>query len=588
MAEESLNLLARFKRHHIYRVATIYAIAAWVIIQLANSVFPDFGAPRASVRLVIVVLLSGFPVVLMFAWLLIRPVDPAKLAHWQKRRWRLGLLLTAAVILFVSVSGAYIWEVTSQAALRTAVAPAPASAAVFQPPSNTIAVLPFRNLDDSSMGYLSDGLTQELTDDLSQLPGLQVISWQTMQAYRNTKLSVREIGKHLNVAYILTGNVMREGDRLRVSSALASSVTSNQVWSAQYDQAFKDVFAMQDNISKAIVGVMQIKLTGTDQLVTIATQNPQAHDAYLRGKAAFELRTATGLRTAIKQFQHAIKLDPQYAEAYAALARVYNTLPEVTYLPLQEANDKAVRAVQQALRINPNLAAAHAVLANIYLSEHKLDQAKTELLRTLALDPNNASAHYSYGVMLPLSEALNQYQQAALLDPGNWAAQQNLGTTYAELGKPELALQAYQAARALSPDNIETPLEIAFLYHTQSRHDDAVNALRSVKPKNKADARILNVSLLAYEALQDPSLRSRALVTLKKLGREKNSAFFHYYVATAYIVLGEDQLAIQQIELFCSSAPDTCNDIAVDNHYTSLHGNQQFQALAARYGLKHL
>lgn len=587
MADESLSLLARFKRHHIYRVATIYAIAAWVIIQLANGVFPDFGMPRTSVRIVIVVLLLGFPAVLMFAWLLIKPVDPEKLVRWQKRRWRLGLLLTAIVILFVGISGTYIWRVTSQAALQTPPI-ASATTAIFTPPLNTIAVLPFRNLGVSSMQYLSDGLTQELTDDFSRFPGLQVIAWQTMQSYRDSNLSAQDIGRQLNVAYILTGSVMREGDRLRASAALANTITGNQVWSSRYDQDFKDVFAMQDSISKAIAGVMQLKVASSTQLVAPATQSSQAHDAYLHGKAAFALRTAASLRKALKQFQRAVKLDPRFAEAYAQLAAVYSTLPEVTYMPLPEANAKAVQAAQQALAINPNLAAAHAVLANIYISEHKIDKAKAELLQTLALDPNNAAAHASYGFLLPISEALSQYQQAAVLDPGNWAAQMDLGTTYAELGNNDQALQAFQAAQTLSPGNIDAPLEIAFLYHTQSKHTEAANSLRSAKPSSSDDARILNASLLAYEASQNPALKTKAMNVLGKLGSGKNSAFFHYYVATAYIVLGEDHLAIQQIDQFCSSAPDTCNDIAVDNHFTALHGNPQFQALVSRYGLKHL
>lgn len=589
MAEESQSLLARFKRHHVYRVATIYAIAAWIIIQLANGIFPDFGMPRTGVRVVIVALLLGFPVVLMFAWLLIKPVDPEKLIRWQKRRWRLGLLMTAIVILLVAVSGTYLWKATSRATMQAAPSLASATPAVFTPLLNTIAVLPFQNLsNDPKQQYLSDGLTQELTDDLSQFPGLQVIAWQTMQGYRNTTLSVNEIGKQLNVAYILTGSVIRDGDQLRASAALANTMTGNQVWSSRYDQAFKDVFVMQDNISKAIVDVMQLKLTGSTQLVPTATENPRAHDAYLLGNAAFNLRTAAGLRAARKEFQRAIKLDPHYAEAYAQLAAVYATLPEVTYMPLAEANAKAIEAVQQALKINPNLAAAHAVLANIYISEHKVDQAKAELLRTLALDPNNASAHSSYGFMLPITEALNQFQQAAILDPGYWPVQMNLGTAYAELGNTDQALQAFQNAQKLSPDNIDAPLEIAFLYHTRSQYTEAVNTLRNIKPSNRDDTRILNASLLAYEASQNPALKDQAMSMLKAMGQEKTSAFSHYYLATAYIVLREEQLAIQQIEQFCNSAPDTCNDIAIDNHYTTLHGNPQFQTLVTRYSLKHL
>ncbi|MGB9428285.1 MAG: tetratricopeptide repeat protein [Gammaproteobacteria bacterium] len=588
MADERLSLLARFKRHHAYRVATVYAIAAWVILQLANSVFPDFGLPRSSVRLVIVMLLLGFPVVLTLAWWLIKPVDPDKLSHWQRRRWRLGLLLSVLVMIFAGLSGAYIWTFTAKPPLTAVDLAATTVLPAFNPPPNSIAVLPFRNLSNNpAQQYLSDGLTQELTDDLSLIAGLRVIAWQSMEGYRNTALPVGDIGKNLNVANILTGSIMREGEILRVSVALVNTITGNQVWSSRYDQTFKDVFAMQDNISKAIVEITQGKLDINTQLVAAATSNPEAHDAYLRGKAAFALRTEQGLNDALKQFQRAIKLDPRYAEAYAQLASVYGTLPEVTSMPLQEANARAMQAVQQALAINPDLAAAHAVLANIYISEHKLDQAKAQLLRTLVLDPNNAAAHASYGFMLPLADALGQYQQAAVLDPGNWAAQMNLGTTYVELGKNDQALQAFQAAHKLSPDNIDAPLEIAFLYHQESRLAEAVNVLSGIKTHSKDDARILDASRLAYQALQDPKLHDQALATLDKLAAANISAFNHYYLATSYVILGENDRAIGQITKFCSSAPDTCNDIAVDNHYAALRADPRFQTLVAKYGLKH-
>ena len=587
MNDERLSLLARFKRHHIYRVVTFYAIGAWVIIQLANSVFPDFGMPRTGVRVVIVVLLLGFPAVLICAWLLIKPVDPGKLVRWQQRRWRLGLLLTAVVTLFVAASGAYIWHVTSQTSPQTSAQSAAAVSAGFNPPLNTIAVLPFRNLsNDPKQQYLSDGLTQELTNDLSRFAGVRVIAWQTMQGYRDSALPVSEIGKHLNVAYILMGSVMRAGDQLRASTALANTITGDQVWSSRYDQDFKDVFAMQDDISKAIISTLQLKLTGNRQLVRTATSNPAAHDAYLRGKAAFDLRTATGLREAVKQFQRAVKLDNNYADAYAQLAKVYSTLPEATSMPLKEANDKALQAAQRALQLDPDSTEAHVALANIYISEHKLDQAKTELLQALTIDPNNAAAHSSYGFLLPLEDALAQFQQAALLNPGDWGVQMNLAVTYAELGHTSKALEAYQAARNISPGNIDAPLEIAFLYYSQGKPEEAVNALRGIPVSSKADARILDASRLSYQALLDPSLKKEALSTFNKLAAGENSAFGHYYLATSYIVLGENDLAIREITRFCGSAPDTCNDIAVDPHYVSLHAIPAFQHLVTRYGLK--
>ncbi|MGA9853381.1 MAG: tetratricopeptide repeat protein [Gammaproteobacteria bacterium] len=588
MNEEPVNFLARLKRHHIYRVATVYAIAGYVLIQVANNIFPDFGIPRSSVRIVITILALGFPVVLLLAWLFIRPVDPGKLFHWQRRRWRLGALFSAVVIAFVGVSGTYIWKITAKTQTPALATNISVPSAVFNPPLNSIAVLPFRNLsNDSKQQYFSDGITQELTDALSQIPGMQVIAWQSTEGYRNSILPANSIGKDLNVTYLLVGSVMRQGDRLRVSAALVNAVNSEQLWSSSFDRAFKDVFAMQDDISRGIVNALQLKLIGNGHFVATATNNPKAHDAYLKGMAAFNLRTAASLNNAIKYFKRAVKLDPNYSEAYAQLANAYTILPEITSMSYKEANSKAMTVLQQAFAINPNQPKAHAVLANIYISEHKIDAAKAELLKALALDPNDASAHSSYAFLLPLKDALEQFQQAAMLNPDYWAVQMNLGLTYAELGEIPQAIRTYKIAQRLSPDNIDASLEIAFLNHLESNDQESVHTLADVNAANKEDTKLLEATRLSYAALLDPKLRDQAIGTLDKLAADKNGGFNQYYVATAYIVLGENSKAIQLIQDFCGNAPDTCNDIAVDTHYLPLHSDTQFQTLVAKYGLKH-
>ncbi|MHB8425571.1 MAG: tetratricopeptide repeat protein [Gammaproteobacteria bacterium] len=222
-----------------------------------------------------------------------------------------------------------------------------------------------------------------------------------------------------------------------------------------------------------------------------------------------------------------------------------------------------------------------------HISEHNTDAAKAELLKTLALDPSNASAHSSYAFLLPLKDALAQFQQAAMLNPEYWAVQMNLGGAYAELGEISQAIKTYQIAQQISPHNIEAPLEIAFLYHLQSNDDKARQVLASIAAANKTDAKILDASRQTYAALLDPKLKDKALVNLEKLVADKNSSFDLYYLAINYILLGENTKAIQLISRMCGNAPDTCNDIAVDTHYRSLHSDTQFQNLVARYGLKH-
>ncbi len=388
------------------------------------------------------------------------------------------------------------------------------------------------------------------------------------------------------MAYLLAGSVMRDGDRVRVSTELVSTANGEQLWSYRYDRAFKDVFAMQDDISKAIVVALKLNLSDSGTLVATATSNPKAHDAYLQGMAAFNRRTATDIRTAIKYFQRAIKLDPGYAEAYAQLANTYIILPEIISMPYKEANAKAMPLIEKALAINSDQPKAHAVLANIYISEHKIDAAKAELLKTLALDPNEASAHSSYAYLLPIADALAQFQLAAKLNPEYWATQINLGTAYAELGSNAEAMQAFQAARKLAPQDIDAPLEMAFLYHLQSRDDEAIKVLGDVRPSDKSDKRILEASILTYKALQDPALRGEVLTKLDKLVADPSSAFDSYYLALSYILLGGKDRGIKLIAQMCGNAPDTCNDIALDKHYQTLHAEPAFQKLMVKYNLK--
>ncbi len=589
MTEESTSFVARLKRHHIYRVATIYAIASWVLLQLSNSLLPDFGLPRSSVVIVIAVLALGFPVVLVLAWMLIRPLDPEKVTRWQRRRWRTGPLLTVlalgfAIFWMILILG----KVSTESAKPAVKSPLLSETAAFNPPPHSIAVLPFQNLSNNKkQQYFSDGITQELTNALGQIPGLQVIAWQSVTKFSNTTLSANAIGKELDVAYMLVGSVMRAGDELRVYAELVNTSTGYQMWSSKYDRPIKDIFAVQDEISRAIGSSMQLELGGNAHLVPVATASPEAHDAYLKGMEYFNARTKSNLYKAIKYFNKAVDLDPNYAQAYAQLANAYTVLPELTSTPYEEANAKAMPMIHKALAINPNQPKAHAVLANIYISEHKTDAAKAELLKALALDPNDASAHSSYAELLPLKEALPQYQIAAVLEPEYWAVQLNLGVAYAELGHITEAIKAYKAAQRLNPESIEAPLSIAYLSHLQSDDKESVRVLSDIKTSNKDDAEVLDASRLSYAAFLDPKLRSQALDKLNKLAEGKSGGFNQYYLATAYIVLGEKDKAIQLIQDFCGNSPDSCNDIAVDPHYLSLHSDKQFQVLVAKYGLKH-
>lgn len=587
MDSRSRGLIERLKRRHVFRVTAIYAAGAWILIQIFSIVLPDLGVPRSSVRVLIVALLLGFPLLLVLGWMLVPPTQAGRgaLSRWKRWHWRLGPPLSLAVAAFVTASGWYLWQLNGQHPL----APAAEAAAPEMPraAANSIAVLPFTNLsNDRNQQYFSDGIAQELATALGQVPNLRVIAWQSSSTYHGDT-PIEDVGRRLGVASILTGSIMREAGMVRVSVTLLNSRNGYQLWSAHFDRPLRDVFAVQDDISRTVAAALRVQFGGSLPLVRQATDNPEAHDAYLQGLAELGRRSPVSIQGAIRHFLHAVELDHRYAEAYVELGRAYTILPEFALMTVTAANAAALPALHTALEINPDLSTAHSVLGVVYLSEKRPDLAKSELLRALSLNPNDALARTYYAYLLPMRDAVVQFQQAVLLDPDSWSIQMNLGSAYAGLGQYDLALQAYATAERLAPENVDAYLEAALLQHLQGHDAAAIRALKTAKPKSPNDARVLEAFRLTYTALHDPRLQVRTVTLLDRISTEKTGSFSQYYAATAYALLGEQTKAVTAVARFCAAIPDSCNDIALDPHYLPLRANPAFQQLAAQYSLKH-
>lgn len=593
MAGVPPSFLERLKRHYIFRIAATYALIAWILIQASGSILPGFGLPRDSVRFVIIVVALGFPVMLVLAWTFVKPrdVDPVNLSRWTRLRWRLGSALSIIVVVLVCISGWYLWRiaVTSHEAQSLAMATPPNSATTaFNPIPHSIAVLPFANLStDAMQQYFSDGITEEVTNALGKLPGVRVIAWQSAAVYRGRKITVPDVGRALNVANVLVGSIMRDGERVRISAELVSAVTGYQLWSSHYDRTFKDVFAIQDDISKAIVSALQLQLAGNGPLVAAATTNPGAHDFYLKGLAASNARTAASLDEATSDFQRAIQLDPRYAEAYAALAWAYAIRNEYSSVPLAKSMPMAKRAAKQALRLNPNLAAAHVALGYIYMSEQNPRRAEKELRRALKLNPNDAEAHIVYGVLLPANrqqDQLAQYQQAAVLDPNSALAHYNLAVTYEDMGDYTNAITEYQATVGLAPQLTFARLDLASLYHNNADDRSAIAILSGVHIDDPQQAKLANAARLVYTAQQHPDLRDQALATLQHMDVVNMSASDKEALVILYAVLGQKDYAVQLLSQACATAPETCGQLAAE--FKVLEGEPRFQKLVEKYSPK--
>ncbi|MGH8278931.1 MAG: hypothetical protein ACRETQ_05130, partial [Gammaproteobacteria bacterium] len=270
MADERPTFLVRLKQHRLYGVVVAYAVVVGFLIQMVSRAFPYYGW-AAAVPAVIIVLLLGFPVVVVLAWLFIKPKDPAKSEFWQRRHWKLSATVTVVVIVLVVISGFYgvrfserraarlLAVSTAASAPKPTVTAAPSAATVI--PAKSIAVLPLVNESGNPKEqYFSDGLSEDLITALSQFSGLKVISRDSSFRFRNSEDSSEVIGEKLGVAHLLEGSVQRLGDEVRISAELVNCADGSTLWSEHYDRPYKDLFALQDDITNAVASVLKAKL----------------------------------------------------------------------------------------------------------------------------------------------------------------------------------------------------------------------------------------------------------------------------------------------------------------------------------------
>ncbi|MGB9430387.1 MAG: tetratricopeptide repeat protein [Gammaproteobacteria bacterium] len=575
------GFFARLKQHHIYRVAVGYGTAIAVLIQVVARAFPYFGW-AAAVPAVIIILIAGFPVAIVLAWLLVKPADPASQTLWQKRHWKLGAVVTPVVIALVVVSGIYAFRFSERHAQQVA---AEQATPIFNPPADSLVVLPFANLsDDPKQQYFSDGITEELTDALGQNTGLRVIAWDTAAKLRDSTQSAGDIGKALDVANLLHGSIQREGDAVRITAELVDTRTGLQLWSQHYDDSFANLFKVQDQVSAAIARALKVKFAQAE-LPAGGTGNPEAHERVLQGRALTEHFTAASFTAAQKDFEQAIALDPGYADAHALLSRMLLSLTQRSDLPLKATLPRIRAEAEKALALDPRNTDGWLALGNADASTDPPDfaRARADFQKALALDPSNANAHLDYGTALPLNEALAETKEATLLDPANETAWNNLAVYALDLGDWEQEIEAFEALIKLDPTVVDSAFGLAFAYQQLHQYERMVAAFNLVKPATPLDREQVEAGRLTYRALTDPALRPQALAALKALARHQSNQDVASNLLQMYLALGEPLPALALLESSCPAYPVGCSDLAINPVYRALHGNPRFEALAKKY-----
>ncbi len=463
------NVFAELKRRNVYKVAIAYGVVAWLLMQVASQIFPFFEIPNWAVRLVVLLLVIGFPVAVILAWAFELTPEGLKRTEFadelpkkssRNRVW-LYVIVTAGAI---SVSLFFLGRYTSSKQSEGA-----------ELPAKSIAVLPFENLShDPDNTYFADGIQEEILTRLAKVADLKVISRTSTQHFKSSPDNLPQIAKQLGVANILEGSVQKVADQVRVNVQLINATTDAQLWAESFDRQLTDIFRIESEIAKTIADTLQAKLTGSEKRALAAqpTENSEAHEFYLKGRYFWNKRTANDLKTATTYFQQAIDKDSNYALAYAGLADSYGLLPDFGAGSPQESYPPARTAATKAIKLDDTLAEAHTALAWVLLAyDLDFDGSTREFRRAIELNPNYAMA-------------IEQLRKTLEIDPGFYDAHYSLGQALELKGDIVGAMAEYQKARALNDD----PQVLALLGHAYASSGyktEAVKILEQLKELSK-------------------------------------------------------------------------------------------------------
>ena len=576
------NFFAELKRRNVYKVAVVYAIVGWLLIQVATQVFPFLEIPNWAIRLIIMLIAIGFPIALVIAWAFestaegIRRTEVADATgqYSRSRAWIYIIVIGAALSVGLFFFGRY------TASSRQTVS--------VDLPAKSIAVLPFENLsEEKANAYFAEGIQDEILTRLAKIADLKVISRTSTQRYKSSPDDLPQIAKRLGVSNILEGSVQKAADRVRVTVQLINAASDAHLWAETYDRKLTDVFEIESEIAKTIADTLQAKLTGSEKQAIAGrpTESTAAYQLYLKGRFFWNKRTGDDLKKSIDYFNQVIAIDPKYALAYAGVAEACVLLPGYAGGTPQEYYPKAEAAAKKALELDDTVAEAHTALGEaLFYYEFDFPGSIREFQRAIELNPNYATAHHWYSdsplttlgrydeamaeikravELDPLSliinaefgntyyyerhydEAIEQLRRTLEMDSGFYYARYNLGKALEMKGTLDAAIAEYQKCRALNDD----PLVLGLLGHAYASSGQKAEALKIVEQ-------------------------------LKSLSTQRYVSSYSF--ALVYLGLGDKEEAVRWLQKSYEdrAGSDICW-IKVEPMHDSLRGDPRFEKLVS-------
>ena len=456
---------------------------------------------------------------------------------------------------------------------------------------DSVAVLPFVNVSaDPNTDYLSDGISEGITDSLSWLPNLKVMSRSSVLRYKGREINAQAVGRDLKVQAVLTGRVVQHGDDLSIRAELVNAKDNSQIWGEQYDRKFSDVLAVQREIVKEISEKLRLRLSGTEkkQLTKHATENPEAYQLYLKGRFYWNKRSEEAVKKAIEYFHQAIEKDPNYALAYVGVADCYTVLENLLRLPAGEAFPKAKAATLKALEIDDTLAEAHNSLASIKDSyDWDWAGAEKEYRRAIELNPNYATAHLWYSLYLTwmgrLDKGMEEINRAKALDPLSLPINRNVAL-YLTFGRRyDEAIEEYRKVLEMDPTFVTAHLQLADAFELKGMYQECITE-RQKGLTLDGDRELAAALEQGYAAGGYRAAVQKELEVLKE--RSKRQYVSPIRIAKDYVRLGDKKEALEWLEKAYRERSSGLSSLRASPHWDPLRSDPRFQDLLRRVGLQ--
>ncbi len=535
------NFFAELKRRKVYSVAVAYAVAGWALAQGIAQVFPVFDISNLVVRLIVLLIVLGFPVALILSWF---------------------------------------FDLTRYGIVRTPDRPEIEIDVVRPIGSNekSIAVLPFADLSPAKdHDYFSDGIAEEILAALAKIEGLRVAARRSSFWFKGKEAQLSEIARKLNV---LEGTVRRDGNRLRVTAELIDAGDGFTIWSDTFEREMQGIFALQDEITRAIVDALKLKLAISPPP---PSRSLDAYDAYLQGLFYSDKTTEDDLRRSLEFFARALEKDPQFSRAWTGIAKSWLWLADA-YVPPLEAYPKVRDAAVRALQLNDNEAEAHVYLAETKrILDWDLDGAEAEFNRACELEPNSTPSNYFVAALHAARgdrhKALVFLQRTSKIDPASLWVSNFACELYRYFGLYDEAMAAGERALQLDPTFAYGEPLLAALYREMGHFDDAIalyNKARSITGKAAFGLAITYARM---------DRREEARQTLKAATANRRylpgDAIAHVHVA-----LHEHDAAIRELQRACEERSSSLHMVGIAPEFAPMRSDPRFTAILKRIGLE--